>query len=86
MSIVQPHESKSISSDFKKNYWGSLVGPSEALALLEYAEASKGLVLYIASDIKHYDEINKSLAFFKNSIEILSFASWEVLALSLIHI
>ena len=80
MSIVYPQESKSISSDFKKNYWGSLFGPSESLALLEFAEANEGIVLYIAKDIKHYDEINKSLAFFKNSIEILSFASWEVLA------
>ena len=63
-----------------RNYWGSLFGPSEALALLEYAESNEGFVLYIASDIKHYDKINKSLAFFNKSIEILSFASWEVLA------
>jgi len=80
MSIVYPEESKSISSDFRKNYWGSLFGPSEALALLEFAESNQGFVLYIARDIKHYDEINKSLAFFNKSIEILSFASWEVLA------
>ncbi len=80
MSIVYPEESKSISSDFRKNYWGSLFGSSEALALLEFAESNQGFVLYIARDIKHYDEINKSLAFFNKSIEILSFASWEVLA------
>ena len=80
MSIVYPEESKSISSDFRKHYWGSLFGPSEALALLEFAESNQGFVLYIARDIKHYDEINKSLAFFNKSIEILSFASWEVLA------
>jgi transcription-repair coupling factor (superfamily II helicase) len=80
MSLVYPAESKSIPSDFRKNYWGSLFGPSEALALLEFAESNEGFVLYIASDIKHYDKINKSLAFFNKSIEILSFASWEVLA------
>ena len=80
MSIVYPEESKSISSDFRKNYWGSLFGPSEALALLEFAESNQGFALYIARDIKHYDEIIKSLAFFNKSIEILSFASWEVLA------
>ena len=66
MSIVYPKEPKSISSDFRKNYWGSLFGPSEALALLEFAEYNQGFVLYIARDIKHYDEINKSLAFFKD--------------------
>ena len=80
MSIVFPAESNSISSDFKKDYWGSLFGPSEALALLEFAESNDGFVLYIARDIKHFDEINKSLAFFKKNTEILSFASWEVLA------
>jgi len=80
MSIVYPAESRSITSDFKKNYWGSLFGPSEALALLEFAESNNGILLYIARDIKHYDEINKSLAFFKNSIDVLNFSSWEVLA------
>ena len=35
MSIVYPAESISINSDFKKNYWGSLFGPSEALELIE---------------------------------------------------
>ena len=80
MSIVYPEKSKSISSGLKKNYWGSIFGSSEALALIELAESNKGVVLYIARDIKHYDEINKSLSFFKKSIEILNFASWEVLA------
>ena len=80
MSIVYPAESISINSDFKKNYWGSLFGPSEALALIELVESNEGIVLYIARDIKHHDEIIKSLAFFNKSIDILSFASWEVLA------
>jgi len=80
MSIVYPEKSKSISFDLKKNYWGSLFNSSEALALIEFAESNKGVILYIARDIKHHDEINKSLSFFKKSIEILNFASWEVLA------
>ena len=61
MSIVYPAESRSITSDFKKNYWGSLFGPSEALALIELVESNEGIVLYIARDIKHHDEIIKSL-------------------------
>ncbi len=80
MSIVYPAESISSTSDYKKNYWGSLFGPAEALALIEHVESNQGIVLYIARDIKHHDEIIKSLAFFNKSIEILSFASWEVLA------
>jgi transcription-repair coupling factor (superfamily II helicase) len=71
MSLVYPAESKSIPSDFRKNYWGSLFGPSEALALLEFAESNEGFVLYIASDIKQYDKINKSLAFLTNPLRFL---------------
>ena len=52
MSIVYPAESISFNSDFKKNYWGSLFGPSEALALIELVESNEGIVLYIARDIK----------------------------------
>ena len=80
MSIVYPKESGSFSSDLKKNYWGSLFGSSEALALTEFAESNKGVVLYIARDIAHHDEIKKALLFFKKSIKILDFSSWEVLA------
>ena len=80
MSIVYPQESGSFSSDLKKNYWGSLFGSSEALALTEFAESNKGVVLYIARDIAHHDEIKKALLFFKKSIIILDFSSWEVLA------
>ena len=80
MSIVYPQESGSFSFDIKKNYWGSLFGSSEALALIELAESNKGVVLYIARDIAHHDEIKKGLLFFNKSIEILDFASWEVLA------
>ena len=80
MSIVYTQEFESLSSDLKKNYWGSLFGSSEALALIEFAELNKGVVLYIAKDIAHYDEIKKALLFFKKSVEILDFASWEVLA------
>ena len=48
MSIVYPAESISINSDFKKNYWGSLFGPSEALALIELVESNEGIVLYLS--------------------------------------
>ncbi len=80
MSIVYPQESGSFSFDLKKNYWGSLFGSSEALALIELAESNKSVVLYIARDIAHHDEIKKALLFFNKSIEILDFANWEVLA------
>ena len=80
MSIVYPQESGSFSSDLKKNYWGSLFGSSEALALIELAESNHCVVLYIARDIAHHDEIKKALLFFRTSVEILDFDSWEVLA------
>ena len=65
MSIVYPQESGSFSSDLKKNYWGSLFGSSEALALIELAESNHCVVLYIARDIAHHDEIKKALLFFR---------------------
>ena len=45
MSIVYPAESISSTSDYKKNYWGSLFGPAEALALIEHVESNQGIVL-----------------------------------------
>ena len=79
MSILYPEEFKPFSSGLK-NYWGSLYGSSEALALIEFAESQNQVVLYIAKDITHYDEVRKALNFFNHSLEILEFSSWEVLA------
>ena len=79
MSILYSEEFKPFSSGLK-NYWGSLYGSSEALALIEFAESQKQVVLYIAKDITHYDEVRKALNFFNTSLEILDFSSWEVLA------
>ncbi|MDB4038529.1 transcription-repair coupling factor [Candidatus Thioglobus sp.] len=79
MSILYSEEFKPFSSGLK-NYWGSLYGSSEALALIEFAESQKQVVLYIAKDIAHYDEVRKALNFFNTSLEILDFSSWEVLA------
>ena len=79
MSILYSEEFKPFSSGLK-NYWGSLFGSSEALALIEFAESQKQVVLYIAKDISHYDEVRKALNFFNTSLEILDFSSWEVLA------
>ncbi|MBT7391075.1 MAG: transcription-repair coupling factor, partial [Gammaproteobacteria bacterium] len=79
MNILYSEEFKPFSSGLK-NYWGSLYGSSEALALIEFAESQKQVVLYIAKDITHYDEVRKALNFFNTSLEILDFSSWEVLA------
>ena len=79
MSVFYPEDFKPFSSGLT-NHWGSLYGSSEALALLEFAESQKRIVVYIAKDIAHYDEIQKALKFYNSSIEILDFSSWEVLA------
>ena len=79
MSVFYPEDFKPFSSGLT-NHWGSLYGSSEALALLEFAESQKRVLVYIAKDIAHYDEIQKALKFFNSSIEILDFSSWEVLA------
>ena len=79
MSILYPEEFKPFSYGLK-SYWGSLFGSSEALALIEFAESTNQVVLYIAKDISHYDEVKKALKFFNTSLDILDFSSWEVLA------
>ena len=56
MSVFYPEDFKPFSSGLT-NHWGSLYGSSEALALLEFAESQKRIVVYIAKDIAHYDEI-----------------------------
>jgi transcription-repair coupling factor (superfamily II helicase) len=79
MSILYPEEFKPFAPGLK-SYWGSLFGSSEALALIEFAESKNQVVLYIAKDISHYDEVKKALKFFNTSLNILDFSSWEVLA------
>ena len=79
MSILYPEEFKPFAPGLK-SYWGSLFGSSEALALIEFAESKNQVVLYIAKDISHYDEVKKALKFFNTSLDILDFSSWEVLA------
>ena len=74
MSVFYPEDFKPFSSGLT-NHWGSLYGSSEALALLEFAESQKRVLVYIAKDIAHYDEIQKALKFFNSSIEILDFSS-----------
>ena len=66
MSIVYPQESGSFSSDLKKNYWGSLFGSSEALALIELAESNHCVVLYIARDIAHLMKLIKRFYFLEH--------------------
>ena len=79
MSIFYPKDFRPFSSGLT-NFWGELYGSSEALTLLEFAESNKQVIIYIAKDIAHYDEIRKALNFFNTSLEILEFSSWEVLA------
>ena len=79
MSIIYPNDFRPFSAGLTDN-WGALFGSSEALALIEFAESNNQVVIYIAKDIAHYDEIRKALNFFNSSLEILEFSSWEVLA------
>ncbi|AXE61514.1 transcription-repair coupling factor [Candidatus Thioglobus sp. NP1] len=79
MSIIYPNNFRPFAAGLTDN-WGALFGSSEALALIEFAESNNQVVIYIAKDITHYDEIRKALSFFNSSLEILEFSSWEVLA------
>jgi transcription-repair coupling factor (superfamily II helicase) len=64
----------------QKFYWGSLYGSAQALALIEFAKAQNQVVLIIANDIVHFDQLVKSLNFYNDGLDILKFDNWEVLA------
>lgn len=67
----------------KKFYWGSLYGSAQALALIEFAKIQKQVVLVIADDIVHFDQLIKSLNFYNEGLDILAFDNWEILAFDL---
>ena len=79
MNILYPEGHKDFSPE-STNYWGSLFGSSEALALIEFAKTQQQVLLYVAKDIKHYVQIQGALNFYNSSLKILSFSNWEVLA------
>lgn len=60
-------------------YWGSLYGSAQALALIEFAKTQEQVILVVANDITHFDQLFKSLNFYRNGLEILRFDNWEVL-------
>lgn len=60
-------------------YWGSLYGSAQALALIEFAKAQDQVILVVANDIMHFEQLFKSLNFYNNDLEILKFDNWEVL-------
>lgn len=79
MSILFADEHKDFASGLTF-HWGSLYGSSEALALIEFTQKHNCVVLYIARDISHYEQIQKALSFYNTSLTILAFSNWEVLA------
>ena len=64
----------------QKFYWGSLYGSAQALALIEFAKVHNQVVLVIADNISHFDQLVKSLQFYNDGLDILTFDNWEVLA------
>ncbi len=64
----------------QKSYWGSLYGSAQALALVEFAKTQDNVILVVANDINHFDQLFKSLHFYNIGLDILRFDNWEVLA------
>ncbi|MGE4594128.1 MAG: transcription-repair coupling factor [Gammaproteobacteria bacterium] len=79
MSILFADERKAFASGLTF-HWGSLYGSAEALALIEFTQIHNCVVLYVARDISHYEQIQKALNFYNTSLPILPFSNWEVLA------
>jgi transcription-repair coupling factor len=64
----------------QKFHWGSLYGSAQALALIEFTKVQDQVVLVIANDIVHFNQLVKSLNFYNDDLDILKFDNWEVLA------
>jgi transcription-repair coupling factor (superfamily II helicase) len=79
MSVLYPDDCNAFASGLTF-HWGSLYGSAEALALIEFTQKHSCVVLYIARDIRHYEQIQKALSFYNTSLTILEFSNWEVLA------
>ncbi|SMM99600.1 Transcription-repair coupling factor [uncultured Candidatus Thioglobus sp.] len=67
----------------QKFCWGSLYGSAQALALIEFAKTQPQVVLVVADDIVHFERLVKSLNFYNDGLDILTFDNWEVLAFDL---
>ena len=78
MPYLYPEE-VSASNSGRKFFWGSLYGSADALALIEYIQQDPQVILLIADNIAHLDSLHKSLNFYNNNLEILTFDNWEVL-------
>jgi transcription-repair coupling factor (superfamily II helicase) len=60
--------------------WAPLPGSALALALAEAAQAAGHLLVVVAPDARHLDELSRELAFFKDArLPLLKFPDWEVL-------
>jgi transcription-repair coupling factor (superfamily II helicase) len=64
----------------QKFYWGSLYGSAQALALIEFSKTQDNVILVLANDISHFEQLFKSLHFYNTDLDILRFDNWEVLA------
>mgnify|MGYP001584208624 FL=1 len=67
-------------SSGQKFHWGALYGSAQALALIEFAKTQDDVVLVVANDITHFEQLFKSLCFYNDDLEILKLDNWEVLA------
>ncbi|MBA5249750.1 MAG: transcription-repair coupling factor [Gammaproteobacteria bacterium] len=80
MSHLYPQNQNITPFEFgQKFYWGSLYGSAQALALIEFAQQQAQVILVVANDIVHSDQLFKSLNFYNTNLEILRFDNWEVL-------
>jgi transcription-repair coupling factor (superfamily II helicase) len=79
MSYLYLDDTKTSNSG-RKTYWGSLYGSADALALIEYIKKQPQVILLIANDITHLDNLYNSLNFYNDDLDILTFDNWEILA------
>ena len=57
--------------------WGRLIGASAALAALEVAKVSNRLVLVLATDPRHADQLEAEIRFFSgDDLPVSHFVEW----------
>jgi len=65
----------------ERRHWGRLYGMSDALAIASAVERFPGLVLAIADDVQHAEELERELHFFlgDDGDRVLALPDWETL-------
>ncbi len=78
MALLFSHQ-EALFAQGNKSHWGSLYGSADVLALSEFVRQQSNVVLLIANDIAHFNQLHRSLEFYAADLDLVCFDHWEIL-------